>query len=137
MVSSLLGGPVSGLRARQEASSAEKAGDYLNAGLQYDKLGEWEKALDCYRRKAEEYHLAGELCLRMGHREIAAEWFVLSNEKLRAAQLYRELGKHDKAAEAFVKAGASLEAASEYLEAGKHGEAARNLRARGKPPARR
>jgi serine/threonine-protein kinase len=124
MVSALLGGPVSVLRSRQEASSAEKAGDYLNAGLQYDGLGEWEKALDCYE-KAEEYHLAGELCLRMGHKEIAAEWFVLSNEKLRAAQLYRELGKHDKAAAAFLKAGASLEAASEFLEAGKHGEAAR------------
>jgi serine/threonine-protein kinase len=124
MVSSLLGGPVSLLRSRQEASSAEKAGDYLNAGLRYDRLGEWEKALDCYE-KAEEYHLAGELCLRMGHKEIAAEWFLLSNEKLRAAQLYRDLGKHDKAAAAYAKAGASLEAASEYLEAGKHGEAAR------------
>jgi tetratricopeptide (TPR) repeat protein len=122
-VSTLVPDPVSGLRSRQEAAAAEKAGDFLNAGLHYEKLSEWDKALECYE-KAEEYHLAGQLCLRLGHKEVAAEWFLLSNEKLRAAQLYREIGKREKAAEAYVKAGASLEAAAEYLEAGKHGKAA-------------
>ena len=122
-MSKLVPDPVAGLRSRQEAVSAEKAGDFLNAGLHYEKLSLWDKALECYE-KAEEYHLAGQLCLRLGHKEVAAEWFLLSNEKLRAAQLYRELGKRDKAAEAYVKAGASLEAAAEYLEAGKHGKAA-------------
>jgi tetratricopeptide (TPR) repeat protein len=122
-VSTLVPDPVAGLRSRQEAVTAEKAGDFLNAGLHYEKLSEWDKALECYER-AEEYHLAGQLCLRLGHKEVAAEWFLLSNEKLRAAQLYRELGKREKAAEAYVKAGASLEAAAEYLEAGKHGKAA-------------
>jgi len=122
-MSTLVPDPVAGLRSRQEALAAEKAGDFLNAGLHYEKLSEWDKALECYE-KAEEYHLAGQLCLRLGHKEVAAEWFLLSNEKLRAAQLYRELGKRDKAAEAYVKAGASLEAAAEYLEAGKHGKAA-------------
>jgi tetratricopeptide (TPR) repeat protein len=122
-VSTLVPDPVAGLRSRQEASAAEKAGDFLNAGLHYEKLSEWDKALECYE-KAEEYHLAGQLCLRLGHKEVAAEWFLLSNEKLRAAQLYREIGKREKAAEAYVKAGASLEAAAEYLEAGKHGKAA-------------
>jgi tetratricopeptide (TPR) repeat protein len=122
-VSALVPDPVAGIRSRQEALAAEKAGDFLNAGLHYEKLSEWDKALECYE-KAEEYHLAGQLCLRLGHKEVAAEWFLLSNEKLRAAQLYRELGKHEKAAEAYVKAGASLEAAAEYLEAGKHAKAA-------------
>jgi tetratricopeptide (TPR) repeat protein len=122
-VSTLVPDPVAGLRSRQEAVAAEKSGDFLNAGLHYEKLSEWDKALECYG-KAEEYHLAGQLCLRLGHKEVAAEWFLLSNEKLRAAQLYRELGKREKAAEAYVKAGASLEAAAEYLEAGKHGKAA-------------
>jgi tetratricopeptide (TPR) repeat protein len=123
LASNLVSEPVSGLRSRQEALTAEKTGDFLTAGLQYDKLGDWEKALDCYE-KAEEYHLAGELCLRLGHKEVAAEWFLQSKEKLRAAQLYRELGRHDKAADAYSKAGASLEAAAEYLEAGKHARAA-------------
>jgi tetratricopeptide (TPR) repeat protein len=122
-MSTLVPDPVAGLRSRQEAVAAQKAGDFLNAGLHYEKLSEWDKALECYE-KAEEYHLAGQLCLRLGHKEVAAEWFLLSNEKLRAAQLYRELGKRDKAAEAYVRAGASLEAAAEYLEAGKHGKAA-------------
>ncbi len=122
-VSMLVPDPVAGLRSRQEAAAAEKAGDFLNAGLHYEKLSEWDKALECYE-KAEEYHLAGQLCVRLGHKEVAAEWFLLSNEKLRAAQLYREIGKREKAAEAYVKAGASLEAAAEYLEAGKHGKAA-------------
>jgi tetratricopeptide (TPR) repeat protein len=122
-VSTLVPDPVASLRSRQEALAAEKAGDFLNAGLHYEKLSEWDKALECYE-KAEEYHLAGQLCLRLGHKEVAAEWFLLSNEKLRAAQLYREIGKREKAAEAYVKAGASLEAAAEYLEAGKHGKAA-------------
>jgi tetratricopeptide (TPR) repeat protein len=122
-VSALVPDPVAGLRSRQEADGAKKAGDFLNAGLQYEKLSEWDKALECYE-KAEEYHLAGQLCLRLGHKEIAAEWFLHSDEKLRAAQIYRELGKHEKAAEAYVKAGASLEAAAEYLEAGKHEKAA-------------
>lgn len=122
-MSTLVPDPVAGLRSRQEAVAAQKAGNFLNAGLQYERLAEWDKALECYE-KAEEYHLAGQLCLRLGHKEVAAEWFLLSNEKLRAAQLYRELGKRDKAAEAYMKAGASLEAAAEYLEAGKHGKAA-------------
>jgi len=122
-MSRLVPDPVAGLRSRQEAAGAEKAGDFLNAGLHYEKLSEWDKALECYE-KAEEYHLAGQLCLRLGHKEVAAEWLLLSNEKLRAAQLYRELGKRDKAAEAYMKAGASLEAAAEYLEAGKYGKAA-------------
>jgi tetratricopeptide (TPR) repeat protein len=122
-MSALVPDPVAGLRSRQEAAAAEKSGDFLNAGLHYEKLSEWDKALECYE-KAEEYHLAGQLCLRLGHKEVAAEWFLLSNEKLRAAQLYRELGKREKAAEAYVKAGASLEAAAEYLEAGKHAKAA-------------
>ncbi len=122
-MSRLVPDPVAGLRSRQEAAGAEKAGDFLNAGLHYEKLSEWDKALECYE-KAEEYHLAGQLCLKLGHKEVAAEWLLLSNEKLRAAQLYRELGKRDKAAEAYMKAGASLEAAAEYLEAGKHGKAA-------------
>jgi serine/threonine protein kinase len=122
-VSTLVPDPVAGLRSRQEAVAAEKSGDFLNAGLHYEKLSEWDKALECYE-KAEEHHLAGQLCLRLGHKEVAAEWFLLSNEKLRAAQLYRELGKHEKAAEAYAKAGASLEAAAEYLEARKHGKAA-------------
>lgn len=60
-------------------------------------MGEWEKALDCYE-KAEEYHLAGELCLRLGHKEVAAEWFLLSNEKLRAAELYERAGDAREAA---------------------------------------
>jgi tetratricopeptide (TPR) repeat protein len=115
-MSALVPDPVAGLRSRQEAVAAEKAGDFLNAGLHYEKLSLWDKALECYE-KAEEYHLAGQLCLRLGHKEVAAEWFLLSNEKLRAAQLYRELGKRRKAAEAYVKAGASLEAAAEFLEA--------------------
>jgi tetratricopeptide (TPR) repeat protein len=123
VASRLLGKPVEGLRSRAEAAAREKAGDFLTAGLAYDRLGDWEKALDCYE-KAEEYHLAGELCLRLGHKEVAAEWFLLSNEKLRAAELYRDLGRHQKAAEAYSKAGSSLDAASEYLEAGKHAEAA-------------
>jgi tetratricopeptide (TPR) repeat protein len=122
-VSALVPDPVAGLRSQKEADAAMKAGDYLNAGLQYEKISEWDKALECYE-KAEEYHLAGQLCLRLGHKEIAAEWFLHSDEKLRAAQLYRELGKHEKAAEAYVKAGASLDAAAEYLEAGKHAKAA-------------
>jgi tetratricopeptide (TPR) repeat protein len=122
-VSTLVPDPVAGLRSRQEALAAEKAGDFLNAGLHYEKVSEWDKALECYE-KAEEYHLAGQLCLRLGHKEVAAEWFLLSNEKLRAAQLYREIGKREMAAEAYVKAGASLEAAAEYLEAGKHAKAA-------------
>jgi tetratricopeptide (TPR) repeat protein len=122
-VSTLVPDPVAGLRSRQEAAAAEKAGDFLNAGLHYEKLSEWDKALECYE-KAEEYHLAGQLCLRLGHKEVAAEWFLQSNEKLRAAQLYREIGKREKAAEAYMKAGASLDAAAEYLEAGKHGKAA-------------
>src|SRR5512145_3088680 len=122
-VSTLVPDPVAGLRSRQDAVTAEKGGDFLNAGLHYEKLSEWDKALECYE-KAEEYHLAGQLCLRLGHKEVAAEWFLLSNDKLRAAQLYREIGKREKAAEAYVKAGASLEAAAEYLEAGKHGKAA-------------
>ncbi len=123
IVSRLLGKSVEGLRSRASATAAEKSGDFLTAGLSYDRLGDWEKALDCYE-KAEEYHLAGELCLRLGHKEVAAEWLSLSNEKLRAAELYRELGRHQKAAEAYTKAGSSLEAASEYLEAGMYAEAA-------------
>jgi eukaryotic-like serine/threonine-protein kinase len=123
VVSRLLGKPVEGLRSRASAMAAEKSGDFLTAGLSYDRQGDWEKALDCYE-KAEEYHLAGELCLRLGHKEVAAEWLSLSNEKLRAAELYRELGRHQKAAEAYTKAGSSLEAASEYLEAGMYAEAA-------------
>lgn len=119
----LVGRRVEGMRSRAAAGAAEKSGDYLTAGLAYDRLGDWEKALDCYE-KAEEYHLAGELCLKLGHREVAAEWLLLSNEKLRAAELYRELGRHQKAAEAYIKAGSSLEAASEYLEAGKYAQAA-------------
>jgi tetratricopeptide (TPR) repeat protein len=122
-VSELVPDPMAGLRSRQEADGSLKSGDFLNAGLQYEKISEWDKALECYE-KAEEYHLAGQLCLRLGHKEIAAEWFLLSDEKLRAAQIYKELGKHDNAAEAYVKAGASLEAAAEYLEAGKHAKAA-------------
>ena len=119
----LFGSRVAGLKARGEAVSAEKTGDWLTAGLQYDKVGDWEKALDCYE-KAEEFHLAGEICVRLGHKDIAAEWFLLSDEKLRAAQLYKELGQHKKAADAFVKAGSSLEAASEFLEAGEFERAA-------------
>ncbi len=122
-IAGLVPDPVAGIRSRQEAVAAERAGDFLNAGLHYEKLSLWDQALECYE-KAEEYHLAGQLCLRLGHKEVAAEWFLLSNEKLRAAQLYRELGKREKAAEAYVKAGASLEAAAEYLEAGKYGKAA-------------
>ena len=119
----LFGSHVAGLKARGEAVSAEKTGEWLTAGLHYDKLGDWEKALDCYE-KAEEYHLAGEICVRLGHKDVAAEWFLLSDEKLRAAQLYKELGQHKKAAEAFLKAGSSLEAAPEFLEAGEFDKAA-------------
>src|SRR5262245_46501893 len=72
-VSKLVPDPVAGLRSRQEAVAAEKSGDFLNAGLHYEKLSEWDKALECYE-KAEEYHLAGQLCLKLGHKEVAAEW---------------------------------------------------------------
>jgi tetratricopeptide (TPR) repeat protein len=119
----LFGSRVEGLKARGEAVTAERTGDWLTAGLQYDKSGDWEKALDCYE-KAEEYHLAGEICLRLGHKDVAADWFLLSDEKLRAAQLFKELGQHEKAAEAYLKAGSSLDAASEFLEAGHFAKAA-------------
>jgi len=119
----LFGSHVAGLKARSEAAAAEKTGEWLQAGLHYDRVGDWEKALDCYE-KAEEYHLAGELCVRLGHKEVAAEWFLLSDEKLRAAQLYKELGNHAKAAAAYAKAGSSLEAAAELVEAGEFEKAA-------------
>ena len=91
----LFGSRFAGLKARGEAVSAEKTGDWLSAGLQYDKLGDWEKALDCYE-KAEEYHLAGEICVRLSHKDVAAEWFLLSDEKLRAASSTKSSGNMKK-----------------------------------------
>ena len=120
----LFGARVEGLKAKGGAVAAEKSGDWLTAGLNYDQLGDLDKALDCYE-KAGEYHLAGEMCLRLGHKEVAADWFLLSDEKLRAAQLYKELGQHENAADAYVKAGSSLEAAAEFLESGDFEKAAK------------
>ena len=56
----------------------------------------------------------------MGYKDVAAEWFLVSEEKLRAASLFEELGHHDKAAEVYLKAGSSLDAAAHFVKAGHH-----------------
>ena len=85
----LLGSRVEGLKVKGGAVAAEKSGDWLTAGLHYDQLGDLDKALDCYE-KAGEYHLAGEMCLRLGHKEVAADWFsALGREASRRATLQR------------------------------------------------
>lgn len=105
------------------ASRAEKRGDWLQAGLLYEQKGLYYRALDCYER-AEEYHLCGELCIRLGRKDYAAEWFLLGDEKRRAAQLFEEMGSFERAAEVHLDAGSSLDAAAAFARAGKHDRAA-------------
>ena len=67
-----------------EAKRAESGKDWSRAGHLYEQAGELEKAIDCFE-KAEEYPMCGELCIRMGRKDYAAEWFLLAGEKKRAA----------------------------------------------------
>ena len=111
-----LGARWQAIQTRRSAGKAERAQDWLQAGLLYQQVEEFDRALDCYEN-AGENHLAGELCLEMGHKEIAAEWFLESEEKLRAAQLFEELGLHDRSAQAYLKVGWTLDAATQFFEA--------------------
>ncbi len=54
----------------------------------------------------------------MGRKDYAAEWFVLANEKVRAARLFGEAGKLGRAAEMYLEAGSALEAAAMFGKAG-------------------
>ncbi len=42
----LFGAQVGNLSAKWEARKAEQSGDWLAAGLHYDQVGDWERALD-------------------------------------------------------------------------------------------
>lgn len=107
-----------------EAKRAESAKDWPRAGMLYEEAGELNKALDCFE-KAEDYSMCGELCIRMGRKDYAAEWFVLAGEKKRAATLYKEAGQFDRAAEVFMEAGSSLDAARAFVKAGQYEKAAK------------
>jgi tetratricopeptide (TPR) repeat protein len=107
-----------------EAKRAENAEDWPRAGLLYEEAGELNKALDCFE-KAEDYSMCGELCIRMGRKDYAAEWFVLAGEKKRGAALFKEAGQFDRAADVFLEAGSTLDAAQAFVKAGQHGEAAK------------
>ncbi len=100
-----------------EAKRAESGKDWSRAGHLYEQAGELEKAIDCFE-KAEEYPMCGELCIRMGRKDYAAEWFLLAGDKRRAAGLFKETGQHDRAAEVLIEAGSSLDAASALLKSG-------------------
>ncbi len=106
-----------------EAKRAESTKDWSRAGLLYEEAGELTKALDCFER-AEEHSKCGELCIRMGRKDYAAEWFVLSGELKRAAALFKEVGQFDRSAEIFLQAGSSLDAAHAFVKAGRHQRAA-------------
>ena len=111
------------LKIQFEAQRAEKAGDWEEAGNLYEQAGKLEQALDCYE-KGEVYERCGEICVRMGRKDYAAEWFLFAGEKKKAAALFAETGHHDKAAEAYLEAGSTLDAASAFTRAGKHVQAA-------------
>ena len=62
-------------QTRRGAEKAERSKDWLQAGLGYQQIGDFDRALDCFEN-AGDNHLAGELCLEMGHAEIAADSMV-------------------------------------------------------------
>ena len=95
---------------------AERLGEWLEAGLLHEEQGDLDRALDCYE-SAEEYHLCGEICFRLGRKDYAAEWFLLSKEKKRAAALFEELEQYQRAAEVYVELGSKLDAAQAFLKA--------------------
>jgi tetratricopeptide (TPR) repeat protein len=111
------------LKDQFEAQRAEKTGDWVEAGNLYEQAGKLEQALDCFE-KGEAYERCGEICVRMGRKDYAAEWFLFAGEKKKAAALFGETGRFDKAAEAYLEAGSTLDAASAFTRAGNHVQAA-------------
>jgi len=106
-----------------KARWAESAGDCRGAAASYEEAGALAQALDCFE-KAEDYHRCGELCLQMGRSDYAAEGFVLSGEKRRAAALFEEKEMYGRAAETYLAAGNGLHAAAAFAKAGQHLRAA-------------
>lgn len=123
LAATLVGPYVQELARRLAIRRAERLGDWLEAGLLYEEQGDLDRALDCYER-AEEYHLCGEICYQLGRKDYAAEWFLLSEEKMRAAALFEELEQFHRAAEVYVELGSSLDAARAFLKAGDSSRAA-------------
>jgi len=112
-----VGPRVNAFRNQVEVKRAERAGDWAKAAFLHEQAGRFSDAIDCYE-KADEYHLCGELCLKMGRKDYAAPWFVLAGEKLRAAGLYGDLGHHLKAAHTYLEAGQGYDAAQHFVKAG-------------------
>ena len=117
LAATLAGPYVQGWARRLAIWRAERRGDWLEAGLLHEEQGDLDRALDCYDR-AEEYHLCGEICYQLGRKDYAAEWFLLSKEKKRAAALFEELEQFPRAAEVYVELGSSLDAAQAFSKAG-------------------
>jgi tetratricopeptide (TPR) repeat protein len=100
-----------------EVKRAEEVGDWRQAGLLYQQMGDLESALDCFER-AQAYNLCGELSLQLARKERAAKFFLLDGDKLRAAELLEQLGQEARAAEIYLEMGSFPRAASVFLQAG-------------------
>ena len=106
-------------------------GAFHDAGLEYERRGELEKAADCFRRYAAstpearqdlERRLAKITPKRPGMR--AAIRLVALGRLDEAAPIYARRGHHERAAELFSEAGRHDNAALVLAECGRHREAA-------------
>ncbi|MDP2168074.1 MAG: hypothetical protein Q8J64_07065 [Thermodesulfovibrionales bacterium] len=130
---------------KSEAKQYEAAGEFVSAGLLYEKLKNLEQAAVLYEKgrdfmraaalyKAiERPAMAMEMYEKAGDLGNAAETAVMVGDYAAAARFYKRLGNGMKAAEALEDSGNRLAAVGEYREAGNYARAAYLLKEEGMP----
>lgn len=131
-----------------------KAGQFAQAGPRLEEAGLYEQAVDAYRKagqtsraaellvRLENYvealriveedpaasvdgRMLGELLLRAGQYERAAETFLREKLVFKAAECFESAGDLERAAELFASEGEHIRGADLFAAIGKHAEAAR------------
>lgn len=128
---------------KHNAGRHEKAGEYVSAGLIYEKLKDPEKAAGLFERggdfarAAELYESLGEIekakemHQRAGDSGKAAEVCMSTGDFIGAARIYSQMGEKMKAAQALEFSGNRLAAVRAYREANDYLKASRLLKEEG------
>ncbi len=128
---------------RQEAQRHEKAGEFVSAGLLYEKLNDPMKAAGLFelagdfKRAAVIYESLGEMGKtkemyeKAGDPEKAAETCIIAGDYIEAARIFRQSGDKLRTAQALEMTGNRLAAVRAYREANDYQKAAQLLREEG------